>query len=72
MKQAAISLLVAAALGYAGYWISAALRPLVPSYLEVDTNPADLAPDLIPDWHFKVHRFHKPCFGLCPELESQP
>jgi hypothetical protein len=72
MKQVTASLLVAAALGCTGYWMSAALPPLVASYFEVDTNPADFAPDLIPDWHVKAPRFRKPCFGLCPEWESLP
>ncbi len=72
MKQLAASLLIVAGLGCAGYWMSAALPPLEDSYFEVDANPVDLFPDLIPDWHFKHHRFHRPCFGLCPEWESQP
>jgi hypothetical protein len=72
MKNVTASILVAAGLGCAGYGMSVVLPPLIASYCAVDTNPADLAPDLIPDWHFKVHRIYKPCFGLCPEWESQP
>jgi hypothetical protein len=71
-KHIAASLLVAAGLGCAGYWMSAALPPLVASHFEVDASPVDLFPDFIPDWHFKPPRFRKPCFGLCPEWESQP
>jgi hypothetical protein len=72
MKKVALSLLVAAGLSCAGYGMSAALPPLVASYIEVDSNPVDFFPDFIPDWHVKVPRFRKPCFGLCPERESQP
>lgn len=72
MKQVAASLFVAVGLSCAGYWMSTALPPLVASYFEVDANPADLFPDFNPDWHFKVPRFRKPCFGLCPDWESQP
>ena len=72
MRKVAATLLVAAGFGCAGYGMSAVLPPLMASCLEIDTNPEDLAPDLIPDWHIKVHRIHKPCFGLCPEWESQP
>lgn len=71
MKQVAASLFLVVGLCCAGYWTSATLPPLVASCFEVDANPTDLFPDFIPDWHFKAPRFRKPCFGLCPDWESQ-
>lgn len=72
MKKLALPLLVAAGLSCAGYCMSAALPSFVASYIEVDSNPVDLFPDFIPDWHVKEPHYRKPCFGLCPEWGSQP
>jgi hypothetical protein len=67
MKQTTACLLIAAGIGGAGYCADKALVPLVTSCFEVNADMSDLAPDFIPDWHFKEPHFRKPCLGFCAE-----
>ena len=70
MKQLAACLLVAVAIGGAGYCVDKALVPLVPWFLGINVDMPDLTPDFIPDWHFKEPHLPKLCFGFCPEMEN--
>ena len=70
MKQIAGCLLVAIAIGGAGYIANKTVVPFATSCFELDYNMSDLAADLLPDWRLKSPSFHTPCFGLCPEMQS--
>jgi hypothetical protein len=44
---------------------------LVPHGRDLSFDAADYVLDLLPDWHPKKTLCPKPCFGLCPEFESE-
>jgi hypothetical protein len=70
MKKTAALLLIAIAVGSAGYFASATVVPRLESCFDRNTDLSDLTPYLIPDWHFKRPHIPRACFGLCPEMEN--
>ena len=72
ISRTAVSILLAAGLACAGNWSADAFPSTAASYFQAGSDPVNLLPDFIPDWHLKRPEFRQFCFGLCTTSEIQP
>jgi hypothetical protein len=69
MRRTAAIVLMAIGIGGGVFVAKRTLHRVIDFTFDNEPSTSDLVPDLIPEWHFSVPVYRKPCFGLCPELE---